>query len=56
LAGVFGLVRLQGIEEQTLEIQWIEQSINTLAQGAFALGAWRVLRKVRATTEVMEGI
>jgi hypothetical protein len=56
LAGVFGLVRLQGIEEQTLEIQWIEQSINTLAQGAFALGAWRVLRKVRASTEVMEGI
>jgi len=56
LAGVFGLVPLQGIEEQTLALQWVEQSINTVAQGAFALGAWRLLRKVRATTEVLEGI
>ncbi len=56
LAGVFVLTRLQSFEEQTLALQWTEQSVNTVAQGAFAFGAWRVWRKVRASSElVMEG-
>jgi len=53
--GVFGLVPLQRLEEQTLGVQWLEESINTVAQGAFALGAWRVLRALSARDAVPAG-
>ncbi len=45
--GSLTLVPLQRLEP-TLAVQWLEESINTVAQGAFALGAWRVLSALSA--------
>jgi hypothetical protein len=42
LVAAYGLVPLATQETQTLALQWLEQSINTVAQGAFALGAFRL--------------
>ncbi len=56
-AQVFGsltLVPLQRLEP-TLAVQWLEESINTVAQGAFALGAWRVLSALSARDAVPAG-
>ncbi|MFI6043820.1 hypothetical protein ACIA8C_19480 [Nocardia sp. NPDC051321] len=52
LLGMFGLSQLSGVPEQTVALQWIEQSINTAAQAAFLLAAWRVSR----THRTMEAI
>lgn len=41
---VFLLSGLARIPEQSIPLQWIEQIINTLAQGAFAYAAWAVAR------------
>lgn len=42
LVAIFILSGLARVEPQTIPLQWIEQSINTVSQGAFALAAWRV--------------
>jgi hypothetical protein len=52
--GSLTLVPLQRLEP-TLAVQWLEESINTVAQGAFALGAWRVLRALSARDAVPAG-
>ena len=46
LVMAFALVPLAGAG-QSIAHQWWEQSLNTLGQGAFALGAWRLLHPAR---------
>ena len=46
LAMAYALVPLAGAG-QSLAHQWWEQSLNTVGQGAFALGAWRLLHPQR---------
>ncbi|WP_175401141.1 hypothetical protein WDY80_01510 [Gordonia hongkongensis] len=41
LVGTYTLGPLAG-QEQTVALQWVEQSINTFSQGAFAVAAWRL--------------
>lgn len=48
LAAAYTLGPLAG-REQTLSLQWIEQSINAVGQAAFALAAWRLMRTKRST-------
>ncbi|MDX6744382.1 hypothetical protein [Actinocorallia sp. A-T 12471] len=42
IAGQYALGPLGG-QEQTITLQWIEQSINTASQAVFAFASWRVL-------------
>ena len=42
--GVLVLGRLGAIEDQTIALQWVEQSINTAAAAAFAGAAWILAR------------
>ena len=42
----FALVPFAGAG-QSISHQWWEQSLNTIGQGAFALGAWRLLHPSR---------
>lgn len=44
LVAMFVLARLAGIAEQTLALQWIEQSISTAGQAAFFVGVRRLSR------------
>ena len=37
-----GLSALARVPEQTAALQWLEESINLVAQGCFALGVWRL--------------
>ena len=46
LAGTYTLGPLAG-QEQTLSLQWIEQSINAVGQASFALAAWRLMHGKR---------
>jgi hypothetical protein len=46
LVMAFALVPFAG-SGQSLSHQWWEQSLNTVGQGAFALGAWRLLHPSR---------
>jgi hypothetical protein len=46
LAMVFALQRIARIEPKTLSLHWLEQSFTALGAGAFALGAWLLLRQV----------
>ncbi|MCO5186210.1 MAG: hypothetical protein M9965_20005 [Anaerolineae bacterium] len=39
---VFALSGMARIPDQTIPLQWMEQILNTLAQGAFAVAAWRL--------------
>jgi hypothetical protein len=64
VVGVLALVPLGSDRiEQTEPLQWIEQSINTVAQGAYALAWFLVLRRTRpaapsthsSSTEVLHG-
>jgi hypothetical protein len=47
LAMVFALQRLARVEPKTLSLHWLEQSLTALGAGAFALGAWLLLRRVK---------
>lgn len=38
--GVLGLTRLSGVDRQTIALQWVEQTVNTLGSAAFLFGAW----------------
>lgn len=42
---VFALSGMARIPEQTIALQWIEESLNVLAQGAFALAAGQLVAK-----------
>ena len=52
IALAFALVPLAA-PPQTLGKQWAEESINAVAQAAFALGAWRLLRRERLRTSIV---
>lgn len=45
---VFLLSGMARIPDQTISLQWTEQILNTLAQGAFAVAAWRLGAKALA--------
>jgi hypothetical protein len=49
IALAFALVPLAA-PPQTLGKQWAEETMNAVAQGAFAYAAWRLLRRARLTT------
>jgi hypothetical protein len=42
LIAIFVLSGLARVPEQTIALQWIEESINVLAQGAFGFAAWQL--------------
>jgi hypothetical protein len=46
VAMVFALQRIARIEPKTLPLHWLEQSLTALGAGAFALGAFLLLRRV----------
>jgi hypothetical protein len=48
LVGVFILNGLARIDEQTITLQWIEESINTVSWLAFAVAAWKLHRITHA--------
>jgi hypothetical protein len=54
LAMVFALQRIARIEPKTLSLHWLEQSLTALGAGAFALGAWLLLRRVGTAQEWVE--
>jgi hypothetical protein len=49
LVGVFVLNGMARLPEQTIFLQWIEESINTASWLAFAIAAWQIYRYARAT-------
>ena len=51
LAMAYALVPFAGAG-QTISHQWWEQSLNTIGQGAFALGAWRLLNTSRQPSRI----
>lgn len=50
-AMVFALQRIARIEPKTLSLHWLEQSLTAAGAGAFALGAWLLVRR-NATASV----
>ncbi|MFE9101168.1 hypothetical protein [Actinomadura geliboluensis] len=48
LAGQYVLGPMAARAEQSVSLQWAEQSCNTLAQAAFAYAAWRLTTATRA--------
>lgn len=52
LAGQYLLGPMAARAEQSIALQWAEQSCNTLAQAAFAFAAWRL---TTTTTRLKEG-
>ena len=44
---VFVLSGLARIPEQTIPLQWTEQILNTIAQGAFLYGAWQLAQTIQ---------
>ncbi|MFA1547871.1 hypothetical protein [Actinomadura chokoriensis] len=48
LAGQYLLGPMAARAEQSISLQWVEQSCNTLAQAAFAFAAWRLTTATRA--------
>ena len=45
---MFGMSAMGGSVEQTVTTQWVEESINTLGQIAFAVGCWLLYKNYRA--------
>lgn len=54
VVATLGLAGMARIEVQTLGLQWIEQSINTVSQGLFLVAAVRLAKD--ATTWVPDGV
>lgn len=52
LVGVFVLNGLARMDHQTIALQWLEESINTVSWLAFAFAAWRVYGYTRTTFRV----
>ena len=44
LIAIFALSGMARIPEQTIALQWIEETINVFAQGAFAFAAWQLAK------------
>ncbi|MEU0538942.1 hypothetical protein [Nocardia sp. NPDC005978] len=51
LLGFFILGPLASREDQTVALQWVEQSCNTAAQAAFLIGAWRISATARTNAD-----
>jgi hypothetical protein len=51
LIAIFALSGMARIPEQTIALQWVEESINVLAQGAFAFAAWQLVQGTIAATK-----
>ncbi|MFD3326650.1 hypothetical protein [Streptomyces sp. NPDC058701] len=47
LTGMYALGPLAARPDQTVALQWIEQSANTATQAAFLFAAWRLVRRYR---------
>ncbi|MGW0364670.1 hypothetical protein [Streptomyces sp. NPDC002990] len=47
LSGMYVLGPLAARPEQSVALQWVEQSANTLTQGAFVVLAWRLAKRRR---------
>lgn len=56
LVGVYVLNGLARMEAQTIALQWIEESINTVSWLAFAVAAGKLYGYVRATFGPMAGV
>jgi hypothetical protein len=54
LAGQYLLGPMAARAEQSIALQWAEQSCNTLAQAAFAFAAWRLTTTRNKTEQVRE--
>ncbi len=50
LIAIFALSGMARIPEQTIALQWLEECINVLAQGAFAVAAWQLNKKTAVFT------
>ncbi|GGO78433.1 hypothetical protein [Nonomuraea cavernae] len=51
LLGTYAMGILAGQPEQTIALQWVEESLNTLTWTAFAVGVWRLTRTRTLLTE-----
>ena len=51
LIAIFALSGMARIPEQTIALQWIEETINVFAQGAFAIAAYQLARETAVATE-----
>ncbi|WP_420630132.1 hypothetical protein [Candidatus Leptofilum sp.] len=51
LIAVFALSGLARVPEQTIALQWVEETINAFAQGAFAFAAWQLSRETAVGKE-----
>lgn len=45
LIAIFALSGLARVPEQTIALQWVEELLNTAAQGAFVVAAWQLARQ-----------
>ena len=57
LVTIFALSGMARIPDQTIPLQWTEQIVNTISQGAFAFAAWQVAKETLALAigEMSEG-
>lgn len=56
LAGQYLLGPMAARAEQSIALQWVEQSCNTIAQAAFAFAAWRLAATARTRAGQEEGV
>ncbi|MGW0592120.1 hypothetical protein [Streptosporangium sp. NPDC002607] len=52
ILGTYSMGMLAGQPEQTITLQWFEESLNTCVWTAFAVAVWRLTRAGRALTHV----
>ncbi|MFD3869441.1 hypothetical protein [Streptomyces sp. NPDC058623] len=50
LAGMYALGPLAARPDQSVALQWVEQSANTATQAAFLFAAWRLVRRYRSVS------
>ena len=55
LLAVFALSGLARVPEQTIALQWVEELLNVLAQGAFAFAAWRLGQETAVAIKQQSG-
>jgi hypothetical protein len=53
LIAIIALSGMARVPEQTIALQWIEELINVLAQGAFAIAAWQLVTAVAGSPSVV---
>ena len=55
LLAVFALSGMARVPEQTIALQWVEELLNALAQGAFAFAAWRLGQETAVAIKQQSG-